>query len=97
MMGIPRLISLLQPYAVSAVLGCKASHSSEHISNHPDEHNKVTIDGPGLAYHIFYALLAHKSHSLNALDAAPSYADIGQSVVIFLEELQHYGLTMYES
>ncbi|KAL8826880.1 MAG: hypothetical protein Q9191_003531 [Dirinaria sp. TL-2023a] len=93
-MGIPRLISHLQPYAVPAVLGCKASHCSEHNSSYPDDRIKVTIDGPGFAYHVFYTLLAHKSPSLSAFDAAPSYAEIGQRAITFLEELQLYGLTI---
>ena len=95
-MGIPRLTSQLQPYAGSAVLGCKTSQCSEHQSNLLNaSEKKIVIDGPGLAFHIFYSLLACKSLSLNAFDAAPSYAEIGRGVTAFLEELRLYGLKMY--
>lgn len=72
MMGIPRLIAYLEPYATPAELsGCK-----------------VIIDGPGLAYHIYYRLLASKSRADNAIYGAPSYAELGESAVFFLDELQ---------
>ena len=53
------------------------------------------IDGPGLAYHIYYRLLAHKNPILNVYDAIPSYAEIDRGTVAFLDELHNYGLTMY--
>lgn len=95
-MGIPRLISHLQPYSVPALLGCKTPQCSEHHPDHPSDNGKIVIDGPGFAFHVFYALLACKSPSLNPFDATPSYAEIGQGAIAFLEELRLYGLTMYK-
>ena len=95
-MGIPRLISYLQPYSVPAVLGCKTPQCSEHHRDHPSDNGKVVIDGPGFAFHVFYALLACKPPSLNPFDATPSYAEIGQAAIAFLQELRLYGLTMYK-
>ena len=53
------------------------------------------VDGPGLAYHVYYRLLAYRPASLNALDGVPSYSEIGKGMIIFLDELRAYGLVMY--
>lgn len=71
-MGIPRLITYLEPYATPAELSG----------------GKVIVDGPGLAYHIYHQLLASKPRADNAIYAAPTYAELGQSAVCFLDELQ---------
>ena len=77
-MGIPRLITYLEPYATSAELrGCR-----------------VIVDGPGLAYHIFYRLVASKSSADNAILHAPSYRELGESAICFLDELQRCGVFM---
>lgn len=77
-MGIPRLITYLEPYATPAELnGCK-----------------VIIDGPGLAYHIYYRLLASKSRTDNAIYGAPSYRQLGESAVHLLDELQKRNVTV---
>lgn len=89
-MGIPRLKKLVQPYAKSTVLGCKTPGCEEH----PDS-NQVIIDGPSLAYHIYYRLLAHKDSDLCPMDAVPSYKDIGTGILIFLDELQRHRVLMY--
>lgn len=93
-MGIPHLISRLQPYAISSSLGCRNSDCLEHRSH---TSRRITIDGPGLAYHVYYSLLAYKSSYLNSFDAVPSYAEIGQGAIKYLEGLEAYGLTMYGS
>ena len=49
------------------------------------------VDGPSLAYHIYYRLLAHKPRTLNVFDATPSYEQIGEGFLAFLEELQAHG------
>ena len=91
-MGIPRLISHLQPYAITTIIGCKQPDCPQH-QRRSSERN-ITIDGPGLAYHVYYRLLAYKPTLLNAYDAAPSYAATGTAVLGFLDELQFYGFTM---
>ena len=49
------------------------------------------VDGPSLAYHVYHRLLAHKPPTLNVLDATPSYKELGEGFVVFLEELQVHG------
>ena len=90
-MGIPRLIGLLNPYSVSVSLGC----SNEECSIHPRSSSPLIIDGPGLAYAIYYRLLACKPTHLNALDAQPSYNEIGNATLRFLEQLRECGVAMY--
>ena len=71
-MGIPRLITYLEPYATPAELSdCR-----------------VIIDGPGLAYHIYHRLLASNPRADNAIHGAPSYEELGDGAVYFLDELQ---------
>lgn len=90
-MGIPRLTSYLQPYFTSTVLGC----SNHDCSLHKKRSTGLIIDGPGLIYAIYYRLLAWKPASLNALDAQPSYREIGNATVQFLEQLTACGIAMY--
>lgn len=90
-MGIPRLTSYLQPYFNSTVLGC----SDFDCSIHTRQMTTLIIDGPGLVYAVYYRLLAWKSQSSSVLDAQPSYKEIGNATVHFLEQLSRCGITMY--
>lgn len=92
-MGIPRLTSHLQPYATLTNLGCNTPECSHHHRKHK-EHN-IFIDGPGLAYHVYYRALSQSPAVSNAYDAAPSYSEIGQATIAFLHELESYGLLVY--
>ena len=92
-MGIRRLTSCLEPYSVPVLLGSgnflDPSHSLQIHSN------CIIIDGPGLAYHIFYRILAFKPESWNILDALPTYKEIGELTIIFLRELRERGIWLY--
>lgn len=90
-MGIPRLTSLLQPYFVPTTIGC----SNTDCRSHTQQSNPVVIDGPGLAFVVYYRLLACKPTSLSPIDAQPSYDEIGKAILVFLDGLTHCGLTMY--
>ena len=92
-MGIPRLTSYLQPYFTSTILGCSTLDCCEHGR----QSTILVIDGPGLVYAVYYRLLAWKSQSLTALDAQPSYREIGNATVQFLEQLRACGIIMYMS
>lgn len=85
-MGIPGLTVKLQPYAVPATLGTYGDASQDT--------SRVIIDGPSLAYHIYYRLLACKPASLNALDAVPSYQELGQGALEFLDALRAQDVVM---
>ena len=90
-MGIPRLRSLLEPYYEATALGC----SKQDCTTHTNSPKQVIIDGPALAYIIYYRLLAYKPITLNAIDAQPNYDEIGGAVLIFLHALTHCGIKMY--
>ena len=93
-MGIPRLTSYLEPYSVPGLLGCDSFACPIH---NPQIHSScIIIDGPGLAYHIFYRILAHKPASWNAIDAMPTYQEIGELTVLYLQELEKRGVCLYE-
>lgn len=93
-MGIPHLTSHIHPYLLSTVLGCSTSDCKRH-SNLEAGPTKLIIDGPGLAYYLYYRLLAHKPYHLRGLDAIPSYDELGKAALRFLDGLQEHRVIMY--
>ena len=89
MMGLPRFVGQLQHYSISTTLGHKSTHRNEN-SGDDTVPLKFVIDGPALAYHIYYRL----SHRSNALEALPSYGQIGQATIAFLSELEAHHVQM---
>ena len=51
---------------------------------------RLIIDGPGLAYHVYYKALARRIHCRNALDAIPSYEEVTAIAIEWLETIQKY-------
>lgn len=86
-MGIARLRKHLEPFAESIVLGCMTINCKEHSAQ-----REIIIDGPSLAYHIYYRLFAHKPAYLGPIDAIPSYNELGKAFLVFLDELVRYGI-----
>ncbi|CAD0040469.1 unnamed protein product [Aureobasidium pullulans] len=83
-MGIPHLTHSLSPYGDKVVL-----------PQNPANHENAIIDGPSLAYHVFYVCIARRTGTRNALEAAPTYQELGQAAVDWLEQIEQYGLKMY--
>jgi len=77
-MGIPHLTTFLRPYAE------RSSLAGEN----------VVIDGPGLAYHIYYLCLSCSSSARNPFEASPSYQNVGKAVIGWLDTLQMSGVVM---
>lgn len=71
-MGIPHLITYLRPYAESESLAGR----------------DVIVDGPGLCYHIHHKCLGRKADARNALEATPSYDELGEAAIEWLEGLR---------
>ena len=90
-MGIPRLASHLSPFATEKTLGCSIANCTKHRAS---RQCIVVIDGPGLAYHVYHRLLAHQSSTLNALEAQPSYEELGKAAVLYLDELSRHKIEM---
>ncbi|KAI4810442.1 hypothetical protein E4T45_10764, partial [Aureobasidium sp. EXF-8846] len=80
-MGIPHLTRSLSPYGEKVVL-----------PQHPEKHENAIIDGPSLAYHVFYVCIARRTGARNALEATPTYQELGQAAVNWLEQIEQYGL-----
>ncbi|KAA6412694.1 MAG: hypothetical protein FRX48_03686 [Lasallia pustulata] len=89
-MGIQGLTVKLQPYATPATLGSYNSYNA----NDSQDTSRVIIDGPSLAYYVYYRLLASKPASLNAFDSAPSYKELGQGALVFLDTLSEHNVTI---
>lgn len=83
-MGIPHLTHSLQPYGEKVVL-----------PQNPVNQENAIIDGPSLAYHVFYVCIARRGAARNAFEAAPTYRELGEAAVLWLEQVQQYGLNMY--
>lgn len=87
-MGIPRLTALLHPYAA------KTEWKRQNTPSAQDSGSKLVIDGPALAYFIYYQCLTSKSSATNALEAMPSYARLAEAVVEWLNEIERFGVTV---
>ncbi|QSZ32364.1 hypothetical protein DSL72_001938 [Monilinia vaccinii-corymbosi] len=77
-MGIPHLITFLRPYATLSSLKGK----------------DVVIDGPGLAYHIYHLCLGTKSAARNYFEANPSYNELGETALRWLDGLERSGVVV---
>lgn len=78
-MGILHLIFHLRPYA-------------EIVSSLRDQ--DVVIDGPAMAYHIYHICLSLRPEAKNPFEAAPTYRELGEAVILWLEFLQTHQLRM---
>jgi len=90
-MGIKTLTSKLDPYCTYQTLSCSnagCAHNARIASK------GVIIDGPGLAYFIHNQLLGQNG-GRNALEALPSYAELGSAVILYLSDLERFGLHTY--
>lgn len=78
-MGIPHLITLLQPYAETEVLA----------GNH------AVIDGPGFAYHVFSFCEERKgAASKSSEPASLTYKQLGDAAITLLDQIQASGVLM---
>lgn len=78
-MGVPHLIAFLEPYSVLESLAGQS----------------VVIDGPAFAYHVYHICLGSRSHLQRPFEAAPSYGEIGESAIQWLDGLRDGRVTMY--
>ena len=97
-MGIPGLLTLLQPYGKITSRRCSAQDCEEHANWSLQPIENVIVDGPCLAHFVFRRLRAHYKNRLPAglcpTEYAPSYDEIGEGVVAYLDQLKGCGLMM---
>ncbi|KAM3084129.1 hypothetical protein ACMFMG_001767 [Clarireedia jacksonii] len=77
-MGIPHLITYLRPFATRESLKDK----------------EIVIDGPGMAYHIYHVCQRTRVSAGNYFEAAPSYKELGETVLAWLHGLEEEGCTV---
>ncbi|KAI9790850.1 MAG: hypothetical protein M1835_000700 [Candelina submexicana] len=87
-MGVPHLAASLRPYATPIVFGKRTLSGHERA---PDQ--VKVIDGPAFAHYIHHACLAGRPHAQGPLEATPSYREIGDEVIAWLDQVnQEMGL-----
>lgn len=91
-MGIPRLTTQISPYGVPITYKKQAQGSLEVVAESAGD---VIIDGPSFAYYIHKLCLTTKSNARNALEALPTYPELGETAVEWLRQLETFGLRMY--
>lgn len=55
---------------------------------------EVVIDGPGLAYHIWHICLGERRNARNPFEAGISYAEVGITVLAWLDALRQRNVSM---
>lgn len=86
-MGIPHLAHHLQPHGTKLVLSRATPGTGDQIP--------AIIDGPSLAYQCLYVCLSRNSSARNAIEAAPSYKELGEAAISWLEQIEQFGLKVY--
>ena len=92
-MGIPGLSKRLENYAVSTIIGCKTEGCERHTFQ-TGQPSRIVIDGPSFAFCIYYRLIQAKPEWLTALEIIPSYEEVGNGALAFLNELESYRVIM---
>jgi hypothetical protein len=77
-MGIPHLTTFLRPYAELESLAGR----------------DAVVDGPGLCYYVYYLCLSRIADARNPFEAAPSYAELGDAAISWLEGLRESGCVL---
>ena len=78
-MGIPHLIALLEQHSTKESLARQS----------------VVIDGPAFAYFIYFRCLASRSSTEKPFEATPTYAELGESAIQWLDGLREDDVNMY--
>lgn len=104
-MGIPKLVSMLQPWASRHQLSNtkEAGENSIFLRQETRGENgdaapsmaptarEAIIDGPALSYHAHGIAVASRNNASNALDAVPSYKEVNAILLECLSVLENYG------
>jgi len=89
-MGVPHLMHHLQAYGQKIIL----ERSTGDGQPEPVPIRNAIIDGPALAYHLYSVCQSRRGAARNALDATPSYQELGSATVPWLEQLEQFGVRM---
>ena len=89
-MGLPHLMHHLQTYG-ERVIFHKPVEGGRPDGDTPTQ---AVIDGPALAYHVYYICLSKRGGARNALEAIPSYHELGRVAVSWLDQIEQYGISV---
>lgn len=86
-MGIPGLISTLEPFAQRVAIGESKDRAGETDEPVPSI-KKVVIDGPSLVHYVYNNLYSHAPFHEQPWISQPGYAEISHAVLSFIRFLQ---------
>jgi len=86
-MGIPRLMTQVSPYGESVTW-----HKGD---TPPVVKENLIIDGPSFCYFIHHRCLSTKTRARHALEAVPTYPELAEEAIAWLDELETFGFCMY--
>lgn len=92
-MGIPHLLHHLQPYATKVFL-TPSDHGNQQEPPESTSRHAI-IDGPALAYHVYYICVNKREGARNAFEVIPSYRELGSATLAWLDQIQQYDVKMY--
>jgi len=93
-MGIPRLMTQVSPY--SEPVTWHRRHTLSKDASSPPEKENIIIDGPSFCYFIHHKCLSTKTHARQALEAVPTYLELAEEAIAWLDELETFGFCMYD-
>jgi hypothetical protein len=91
-MGIPRLMTQVTPYG-EPVTWHKPTEPP--LSDPPASRENIIIDGPSFCYFIHHKCLSTKTHARHALEAVPTYQELSEAAIVWLNDLEGFGFCMY--
>lgn len=91
-MGIPRLTALLHPYATPIEW---LRPGGVVVFKKPPP--KLIIDGPALAYFIYYQCLSSETSTGSAREVMSSYERLSKTVIEWLNDIEEFGITVFVS
>lgn len=88
-MGIPRLMTKLQPYAATI------TRQRPCLNGYNSQHEGLIIDGPSFAHWIYNLEYGARRHGHLAVEALPPLQALIDLALTWLERFESFGLQMY--
>lgn len=89
---------LLTPFGLSTPQAMGIPNLITHLRPYAELDNlrgDVIIDGPALAYHVYFLCLSLRSGAKNPFEASPTYQELGEAVILWLTCLESQDITVY--
>ena len=92
-MGIQGLMSHLEPYLTQKTWHREGK--SDVLGRFQSERS-LLIDGPSFAHWIYHELVKTRSNRCQCLEMLPSYQELAEAAVSWLEQMEDFGFAVYE-